>query len=106
MAPHRAIEECALSTRTMRFRNPTKLGDSCASWLRQEVRCSECVAKKCRYLVSRMRAGVLLTACSVVLPLYMRWRLAEGARLAGAMSMLVWIAVSTMVAMVRRRGER
>jgi hypothetical protein len=43
----------------MRLRNPTKLGDDSESWLRHDVRVSECVAKTWRYFVSLMRWMVL-----------------------------------------------
>jgi hypothetical protein len=94
-------EECALSTRTIRFRNPTKLGLFSASWLRHELRSSECVAKTCRYLVSRIRWTVVLTGRPVVFSVYLARRLVTGTLVLVRMSMLVWIAVSTMVAIAR-----
>jgi hypothetical protein len=39
-----------LNTRTIRFRNPRKLGANSESWLRQEVRALEWTAAICRYL--------------------------------------------------------
>jgi hypothetical protein len=91
-------EGYVLSTRTIRFRKPTKLGLSSASWLRHELCSSECVAKTCRYFVSRMRWAVLLTLGSLVFSLYLLRRLATGTSVLVCMSVLVWMAVSTMVA--------
>jgi hypothetical protein len=65
----------------MRLRNPLKLGDDSASWLRHDVRCSECVAKTWRYFVSlvRMRCVVPLDLCSLVCSLGLpRWTGAFG----------------------------
>jgi hypothetical protein len=52
----------------MRLRNPLKLGDDSASWLRHDVRCRECVAKTWRYFVSLIREVrvVPLVLCSLV----------------------------------------
>lgn len=83
-----------LSTRIMRFRKPTKLGCSSASWLRHEVRANEWVAKTWRYFVSRVRWTDVFTFCWGVLPRYIVEREGSGA------SMAVAVAMSVMVAMV------
>jgi hypothetical protein len=60
--------ECLRRTSTIRLRKPTKLGDLSESWLRHDVRWSECVAKTWRYFVSRMRWVVVpLVLCLVPL---------------------------------------
>lgn len=86
---------------TIKFLNPTKLGETSESWLRQEAFGSECTAATCLYFFLMIGFG-RLPKCGFVEPLP-EWTSFESRRLMGVIvreSRPVVVAVSNTLAIV------